>query len=683
MAEKPAVWGIDIGQSAIKALKLRYQEQAGQVMAVAFDYVSYPKLLSQPDAVPEEIVPQAMATFLSRNQLKGDLLAMSVAGQSALARFIQLPPVEQSKLGEIIKYEARQQIPFALEDVIWDYQPLGAGVQESGYLLDAEVGLFAMKRDQVRNAMRPFDQQKLELELIQIAPLALYNMLGFDELGIRQETAIEAREDYYIVLDMGCDNTTLLVTNGAKIWLRNVPIAGNHFTRALTKEMKLSFAKAEHLKCNATKAPDPRAVFQALRPVFNDFVSEIQRSIGFFSSVNRQAKITKVIGLGNGFKLAGLQKFLQQNLQYEVDRPDIFKALAGDSVVNAPLFADNILSFAVPYGLALQGLGLTRIHTTLLPPEIRRARIIRQKKPWAAATAAAVLLGGSVATVGNAFCYTAVHTKEFEDAEKKADEFGKKTAAGKTSYDAQVKHFAEADEKLKKYISGRRNLDWIEVYDAINACIPRDEGDPQDADGQDEIDLSKRKQISIYQITSERYGDLKQWFDKLSTDGKESMLAADKSKPPSGKGYVFTVKGVTWFQPKDSQQIDYVNESFLENLKKFTVKVEGHEFDVARMGISHACNPDHFSGTGLLTAPTKAESGAARINLGTRGRRPMGPDTSMPNIAAGTAATGEVKTVPQTTFTIQFVYVLKLMKDRVATDPRDPGKTDAKTDAKK
>ena len=76
MAEKPAVWGIDIGQSAIKALKLRYQEQAGQVMAVAFDYVSYPKLLSQPDAVPEEIVPQAMATFLSRNQLKGDLLAM-------------------------------------------------------------------------------------------------------------------------------------------------------------------------------------------------------------------------------------------------------------------------------------------------------------------------------------------------------------------------------------------------------------------------------------------------------------------------------------------------------------------------------------------------------------------------------------------------------------------------------
>jgi type IV pilus assembly protein PilM len=70
--------------------------------------------------------------------------------------------------------------------------------------------------------------------------------------------------------------------------------------------------------------------------------------------VNRDAKIAKVVGLGNGFKLAGLQKFLQQNLQYEVERVDSFDALSGDAVLGAPLFQENILSFAVPYGLALQ-----------------------------------------------------------------------------------------------------------------------------------------------------------------------------------------------------------------------------------------------------------------------------------------------------------------------------------------
>ena len=103
MAESRAVWGIDIGQAGLKAVRLRYAEAAGQVLAVAFDYVPHPKLLSQPDAVPEELIPQALETFLSRNDVGGDAVAISVPGQSALTRFIQLPPVESGKVAEIVK----------------------------------------------------------------------------------------------------------------------------------------------------------------------------------------------------------------------------------------------------------------------------------------------------------------------------------------------------------------------------------------------------------------------------------------------------------------------------------------------------------------------------------------------------------------------------------------------------
>src|SRR5690606_11295440 len=212
MAEQRAVWGIEVGQYALKAIKLQYAEAAEQVVASAFEYVPFPKILSQPDAIPEEMIPQALETFLSRNDVSGDLIAISVPGHSALVRFIQLPPVESNKVAEIVKYEARQQIPFALEEVIWDYQSLGSGVEESGYMLDAEVGLFAMKRDQVMHALRPFTNAKVEVELIQIAPLALYNVLTYDEMGIRPDEPKPAGDEYNIVLDMGCDNTTLLVS---------------------------------------------------------------------------------------------------------------------------------------------------------------------------------------------------------------------------------------------------------------------------------------------------------------------------------------------------------------------------------------------------------------------------------------------------------------------------------------
>ena len=104
MAETQSAWGIEIGQAGLKAIKLRYAEAANQVVAVAFDYVPHAKLLNQPDAVPDELIRQALETFLSRNPIGSDLVAISLPGQNALAKFIQLPPVEQSKVAEIVKY---------------------------------------------------------------------------------------------------------------------------------------------------------------------------------------------------------------------------------------------------------------------------------------------------------------------------------------------------------------------------------------------------------------------------------------------------------------------------------------------------------------------------------------------------------------------------------------------------
>ncbi|HEV7223131.1 MAG TPA: pilus assembly protein PilM, partial [Pirellulales bacterium] len=114
MARSDAVWGIDIGQCALKALRLRPHEEETRVTAEAFDYIEYPKILSQPDVDPAELIQEALKQFLSRNSVRGDRVVISVSGQSGLARFIKLPPVESKKIPDIVKYEAKQQIPFAL-----------------------------------------------------------------------------------------------------------------------------------------------------------------------------------------------------------------------------------------------------------------------------------------------------------------------------------------------------------------------------------------------------------------------------------------------------------------------------------------------------------------------------------------------------------------------------------------
>src|SRR5207248_5756145 len=121
MAKPTAVWGIDIGQCALKALKLELADD-GKPTATAFDYIEHPKILSQPDADPDQLTREALEKFLSRNQLGSDLVAISVAGQSGLARFVKLPPVEEKKITDIVRFEAKQQIQLPLDEVVWDYQ---------------------------------------------------------------------------------------------------------------------------------------------------------------------------------------------------------------------------------------------------------------------------------------------------------------------------------------------------------------------------------------------------------------------------------------------------------------------------------------------------------------------------------------------------------------------------------
>src|SRR3954462_10742862 len=178
--QQPGVWGIDLGQCALKAIRMEVID--GEITATAFDYIEHPKILSQPDADPDQLTREALETFLSRNTLRGDTVVISVPGQSGLARFVKLPPVEEKKIVDIVKFEAKQQIPFNLDEVVWDYQKIGSGQVTDGFAMETEIGLFAMKRYHISPSLAHFQDVNVEVHVIQMAPLALCNYLAYDLL---------------------------------------------------------------------------------------------------------------------------------------------------------------------------------------------------------------------------------------------------------------------------------------------------------------------------------------------------------------------------------------------------------------------------------------------------------------------------------------------------------------------
>lgn len=598
MAKSDAVWGIDIGQCALKALKCRpHEKEEGRIVVESFDYIEYPKILSQPEADPEEIVREALQQFLSRNELGSDSVAMAVSGQSGLARFIKLPPVESKKIPDIVKYEARQQIPFSLEDVVWDYQQLTGGSEEDGFALEPEVGLFAMKRDQVARSLKPLEEANIEVDFIQLAPLAVYNYVCFDRIGDFSDKSYDPNDppESTVVISLGTDTTDLVVTNGFRVWQRNIPIGGSHFTRALSKELKLTFVKAEHLKRNAMQADDPKTVFQAMRPVFSDLLAEIQRSLGYFTSIDKSAKIGDVIALGNAMKLPGLQKYLTQNLEQDVKPITKFRNLSAGSTSGQKQFKENVLSFAVSYGLCLQAMGKSELKTNLLPEEIVRSRLVRAKKPWAVAGAAAILLGLTFNYFSHVSAWSATQETVWSGAESAATSVSSQSS-GYTQQNEDIKTsylaIKTAGENLVSNDEGRKK--WLGLVKAIATALPRDERPPEERKETAE-DITNRDELHIESVISQKFTDLQtEWYDQVQEKymkaigeqpagegddgsgmyGDESADAGGEVETPidlSKPGYVIQLTGYHYHNPKKGRSNDqarFVDNTLLQSLRE-------------------------------------------------------------------------------------------------------------------
>jgi type IV pilus assembly protein PilM len=599
MATSGSVWAIDIGQCALKALKCRPHDDPKKIVAEAFDYIEYPKILSQPDSNPDELIGEALGQFLSRNSVKNDLVAISVPGVAGLMKFIPLPPVESSKIKAMVQYEQKQHIPFDPKAIVLRWQAMAGGKEEAGVALETEVGLFAIKRDTESRARGPFENLGIDVDLVQLGPVALYNFILFDQLRDLpppEEYDPESPPESIAIISVGTDATDVLSTNGYKVLHRSLPIGGNHFTKALSKELKLTFAKAEHLKRNAASAQDPKAVFQAMRPVFSELSRQLQQSFVYFGNINRESKIKRIVALGNAMKLPGLRRYLSQNLGLEIERLDGYHGLTGSEVLAAAAFKENLSCFDVCYGLALQGLGKAGLNQNMLPDEIRNARMIKQKKPWAIAAAAVLMLALTLSLLRFTVNVGAVEADEWKPVETKAGSVATTAEGFDKEARGKVEEFKTLDQigqHLVGNVEGR--VVWLELLKFINECLPKT-GEkllppPAGKEGDLAWQVQKREELRIDSLECRWEEDLAKWFEGVKKDYQDLSGDQAAAKPeggdqaaptgPSGAGWVMVVKGHHYHNLKEDFRSAtgtmgaFVRNTLVKNLQTRTVELPG------------------------------------------------------------------------------------------------------------
>ncbi len=460
MAGTQAAWGIDVGVSSLKALKLR--RDGGRVIVEAFEVIEHDKFLTEPDVDRDAATRATLQKFMHKHSLRRDIVYIGVPGSSTFARFVKLPPVETKKIPEIVRFEAIQQIPFPLEQVNWDYHTF-----QHPDSPDVEVGIFAMKKELVAHVMSNFRAVDMNVQGVQMSPLAVYNAAAYDGMTADKGT---------VIIDMGAEHTDIVIMDQGRVWLRSISIGGNHFTDALAKSFKQQFIKAEQLKKTAATSKYQKQIYQAMRPIFADLVAEIQRSLGAYNSSHRDSRLERIVGMGNPFKLPNLQKYLQQELKMEVTRLENYK-MASVEVEKEAAFSENILSMSTAYGLAIQALGLAAIETNLLPVEIARAMMWKKKQPWFIGASALVALGAM--SIGVQWYMAKADFDSAANQKAKADNDADeaKDLNLRTAWNHIDNGYDDAEKKVKAQMSlVESRLVWPGIMADIYAALPQQRG---------------------------------------------------------------------------------------------------------------------------------------------------------------------------------------------------------------
>ncbi len=377
MAASNICWGIEIGAYAVKALKLEVAE-GGAVNVLDYAIIPHAKVLSTPGIDQNDAIRVTLGTLVAQWDLSKAAIAISVPGQASLARFAKLPPVDPKKVPDIVKFEAAQQIPFPLDQVEWDYQTFVSPDSP-----DIEVGIFAITRERIMDRLMLLNDVGITPDHVTLSPIAAYNAMAFDKNFTEKTPGT-------VILDIGTTSTDVVVADSARVWVRTVPLGGHHFTEALVNAFKLSYPKAEKLKKEVESGANSKHIAQAMRPVFSDLAQEVQRSVGYYQSLHKDAKLTRLIGIGSTFLMPGIRKFLKQQLSASLGPIDVTRIEEFDKLRftglgderRAEELRNNMLTMSTCYGLALQGLGMNTVNANLMPVGIIRKSVWKGKTKW-------------------------------------------------------------------------------------------------------------------------------------------------------------------------------------------------------------------------------------------------------------------------------------------------------------
>src|SRR5438045_3385019 len=340
-------------------------------------------------------ISATLGEMMAEHQIRHEAVNYAVPAQSVFARFVKLPAVDEEKVERIIAFEAQQNVPFPIDEVVWDYQLVGAGAEEQ-----IQVVLVAIKADLLDEINAAVEGSRLRSAIVDVAPMALYNAFRYSYSDLNGCS---------LLVDIGARTTNLLFIESARIFSRSVPIGGSSITAAIAREFDEPFSGAEMRKKRdgfvslggayaEASDPDVARVSKIMRSTMTRLHAELMRSISHYRGQQQGNPPERIFLCGGTAGMPYMREFFNEKLQLPVEffNPLRNVAAAEPAPVAELARSEHLLGEVV--GLALRSVSSCPMELNLLPRNVVRRQELERRQPFfimAAACCVLALLGWS------------------------------------------------------------------------------------------------------------------------------------------------------------------------------------------------------------------------------------------------------------------------------------------------
>jgi len=465
MAKSDFLLAIDIGNESLKIAEFAYPPN-GKLVLERFVFREFGGELKDEEILPA--VKNALQEVFQENKFNAKKVNISISGQSTFIRFAKLPPIggDEGRVRQVVEFEAKQNVPFPINEVVWDYQL----ISEAGTESEIEVMFVVAKNDYIEEITATIEDFGFQISVVDIAPISCYNAARANEIG---------GQDCVMLLNIGSRCSSLVFIDSGRFFVRTIPIAGQAITQQISKEFGIPFKDAEELKRKhgfvalggAYEEPDSEVaatISKIVRNVMTRLHGEINRSINVYRSQQKGNKPSKIYLAGGSSVMAFTPRFFQEKLKIPCEYFNSFQVVSLADSIDRERLAEVAHMFSEVVGLGLRNLTVCPIEISLVPMKIKKQHEIKTKSPYFYGSAASLV-------ICSAFFFSSLKMQVLRD--EKLLELGKKEVQKterlqndiKISY-ARFNSVKTAYETAVKKLAERSN--WPNLLNVLQSSLP-------------------------------------------------------------------------------------------------------------------------------------------------------------------------------------------------------------------